>query len=158
MNKIAQHPIQTVDFIKRTKQILEQYKRIKPEVNYCNTLFINVCFSLIAICKIEMTQQLEPQFKSNFPDEIVSKDKWGISPEDISIVRDGNKNIANIVEGIRDCLDHNRFEFSPRGDADCAPIEWIKFNSNKFAAKFDFIDFKRFVKKVAECTLQHLEK
>lgn len=159
MNNITRHPAQTKDFINRTKCVIEQYRNIKiakPEINYCNTLFLNVCFSLMSICKIEMTERFNP-FVSKFPEETVSKERWGIDPTNIEIVRDSRKIVPNIVEGIRDCLDHNKFETNYGGDEGCSPIEWIKFNGDRFKATFAFEDFKMFVNKIADFTISKLE-
>lgn len=159
MNNIIRHPAQTRDFINRTKCIIEQYRQIKitkPEINYCNTLFLNICFSLLSICKIEMTESYNP-FISKFPEDIVSKENWGIAADDIEIIKDDLKTVPNIIKGIRDCLDHNKFETNYGDDAGCAPIKWIKFEDEaNFKATFPFEDFKQFVNIIANFTLSKL--
>ena len=68
-----------------------------------------------------MTESYNP-FISKFPEDIVSKENWGIVADDIEIVKDDLKTVPNIIKGIRDCLDHNKFETNYGGDTGCAPI------------------------------------
>lgn len=156
MSNVTRNNGQTAVFIYRTMQVIKQYNNYKDkisetDINYCNTLFLNACFSLLSICKEAMTIRKKP-FESRFPNEIVSEDQWGISPDNIERVKGNGKNVPNIVKGIRDCLDHNKFTFNNDGYGMCAPIEWIEFDSEEFKAKFKFNDFKHFVNKIAKFT------
>lgn len=138
-------------FIKNTLEALKQYEQFKEELeqSYARTLFINACIGLLFI----------PNIYDNLPDEIVSKEKWGIDANDIKVCTP-NKTIKHIVRHLRNSIGHNNFEY------DCSlyaskPIDKIlfqDFSKNKnmtFQALLKFNDFSHFAIKIANYAIEH---
>lgn len=67
-------------FIKNTLEALKQYEQFKGELeqSYARTLFINACIGLLFIPRSN-------SIYNKLPDEIVSKEKWGIDANDIKV-------------------------------------------------------------------------
>lgn len=141
-------------FVRNTLEVLRQYEHFKDELNqsYARTLFINACIGLLFIPR-------SSSIYDKLPDEIISKDKWGIDADDIKICSP-NRTIRNVMRHLRNSIGHNLFEYdSPL----CVskPIDKILFidlskNNNKtFQATLRFDDFRHFVLKIADFALKN---
>lgn len=141
-------------FIKNTLEALKQYEQFKGELeqSYARTLFINACIGLLFIPRSN-------SIYNKLPDEIVSKEKWGIDANDIKVCTK-IKTIKHIVRHLRNSIGHNHFEY------DCSlcaskPIDKIlfqDFSKNKnmtFQALLKFNDFSRFAIKIANYAIEH---
>ncbi len=141
-------------FIKNTLKVLDQYKQFKGELkqSYARTLFINVCIGLLFIPRSNSIYH-------KLPDEIVSKEKWGIEADDIKICIP-DRTIKDVVKHLRNSIGHNRFEY------DCSlyeskTIEKITFEDfdrkkRTFQAILKFEDFSNFVLKIAKFAVENM--
>lgn len=140
-------------FIRNTLEALNQYDQFKDklEQSYARTLFLNACVGLLFI-------PLSSTVYNKLPDEIVSKEKWGIDADDIKECMP-RRTVKHIVRHLRNSIAHNRFDY------DCSrgisiPIEEISFEDMEvdgnitFKAKLRFEDFNQFVLKVARFAIE----
>ena len=141
-------------FIKNTLEVLKQYEQFKGELgqSYARTLFINACIGLLFIPRSN-------SIYDKLPDEIVSKEKWGIDADDIKICTP-KRTVKQVARHLRNSIGHNCFEY------DCPlcvskPIEKISFkdlspNSQlTFQATLKFKDFSCFVLKIANSAMEN---
>ncbi len=141
-------------FIKNTLEVLKQYDQFKGELgqSYARTLFINACIGLLFIPRSN-------SIYDKLPDEIVSKEKWGIDADDIKICTP-KRTVKQVARHLRNSIGHNCFEY------DCPlcvskPIEEISFkdlspNSQlTFQATLKFKDFSCFVLKIANFAVEN---
>lgn len=145
-------------FIRSTLEALNQYDQFKDklEQSYARTLFLNACVGLLFIPRSRTVYD-------KLPDEIVSKEKWGIDASDIEECIP-NSSVQKVVRHLRNSIAHNRFDY------DCSrgisiPIEEISFEDfdvkkddkkkiRTFKAKLRFEDFNQFVLKVARFAIE----
>ena len=95
---------QEVDFINRTKLIITQYEtfQIEEKDKFEVTLYLNCLVGLLILPK--------QHWYNDLPQESISLLEWGIAPEHIYIIKDGeDKNVKNIATHIRNSISHYRF-------------------------------------------------
>ncbi len=95
---------QEVDFINRTKTIIEQYDsfQIAEKEKFEVTLLLNCLIGLLIIPQQHWFECL--------PTELVSQKAWGINPKQISKIKDGEtKNIKDVARHLRNSIAHYEF-------------------------------------------------
>ena len=156
---MSNYKIQEIDFIKRTKRIIEQYEQlvmpIVPKIEqYETTLFLNCLVGLLIIP--------EQKWFENLPETVVTEIEWGISPAIISIITDSkgiqeDKTVKNVAKHLRNSIAHNNFNVL-KADV----ITDIRFKDYKdkrktlqtFSAIISVKEITKFVQKFAEEALK----
>jgi hypothetical protein len=154
---------QDIDFIKRTKSIIEQYdEHVMPKVDkkeqFDVTLFLNCFIGLLIV-----PQQ---NWYDNIPEECISSDEWGIEPECIHSIKDkkgrneGN-NIKNVARHLRNSIAHYNFKgiSSGAGDNQIVNIEFKDFKDEThriqtFEAVIPIAALKKFTTKFIETLIK----
>jgi hypothetical protein len=140
---------QEVDFIKRTKKIIEQYEQLvmPKDERYETTLLLNCLLGLLIIP--------EQKWFNNLPSTIITETEWGIDPNLISLIKnnkgiDEDKSVANIVRHLRNSLAHNRF--TTVSGPTIREIEFKDKNNSgpTFEATLSIKSLKKFVEKFTE--------
>jgi hypothetical protein len=154
---------QNIDFIKRTKSIIEQYdKFVMPKVGkkeqFEVTLFINCFVGLLIV-----PQQ---NWFDDIPEELISSDEWGIEPECIPVIKDKSghhdeeKNIKNIARHLRNSIAHYHFKglTLEHENNQITNIEFKDFTNNKTCKTFEAIipvtALKKFINKFIDTLLK----
>ena len=123
---------QEFDFVLRTQKIIGQYNSLSIKNKYEVTLLLN-CFVGLLI----LPQQA---WYESLPDELISLQKWGISPNQIVFIKDSEtKSIKNITRHLRNSISHYRFE--------------VFSNVNKKISELKFNDYDLNEVKTFEATL-----
>lgn len=139
-----------ITFIERTLSILKQYESTKEQydISYAHTLFINCCVGLLMIPRQEVYGKL---------DDNETLSEWGINPAHIELSRD-RKSPRQLVRHLRNSIAHNGFDF--KIESISTPIESVTFtdDDHNFKATLDFVEFKDFVLRVVEETLELLSE
>jgi hypothetical protein len=146
---------QNRDFVVRTKELLEQYKKsqIPSEKKYEVTLLLNCCVGLLMLPRTECYE--------HFPDESVSEKDWGIDPENISIIEGNKKTVPEVARHIRNSVAHYRFV----ANDDSNTISSIKFedidtrnnNEKTFEATIPVNCLRTFLYKTADIITEKLK-
>lgn len=139
-----------IAFIERTLSILKQYESTKEQydISYAHTLFINCCVGLLMIPKEKVYDEL---------DDNETLSDWGINPNHIELSRD-RKSPRQLVRHLRNSIAHDGFDF--KVESVSTPIESVTFtdDDHNFKATLDFVEFKDFVLRVVEETLELLSE
>lgn len=138
-------------FIHNTLSVLRQYEIHKEifEKNYSHTLFLNTCIGLLIIPKESVLDDL--------PTIEVDENEWGINPMLITVSTRADKSIKNIARELRNAIAHNNFRYDYNED-NPIPINHISINNRdgQFCAELPFENFKKFVMKLSDKTLEIL--
>lgn len=140
-------------FIERTQKALRQYEENLKEgqQSYAHTLFINACVGFLMVAM--------DSIYDDFPMCGINKD-WGILPQEIEI-KGNDKSVRNVVSKIRNAIGHFNFSFAYGKDNESLPIKEISFQNwdNELRIKdLSFESFKKFVNKVADTTIEIINK
>lgn len=140
-------------FICNTLKALEQYQDNlhKDEQSYSHTLFINACVGFLIVVSESILDKL--------PDCEINEKDWGISPDDIKVIKDG-KSVRNVAQQMRHSIAHFNFTFD-YSETESVPIKNVRFenwNDNFETKAISFASFKKFVLKVANEALTILEE
>lgn len=140
-------------FIRNTLKALEQYQDNlnKDEQSYSHTLFINACVGFLIVVSESILDKL--------PDCEINEKDWGISPDDIKVIKDG-KSVRNVAQQMRHSIAHFNFTFD-YSETESVPIKNVRFenwNDNFETKAISFASFKKFVLKVVNEALTILEE
>ena len=140
-------------FIKNTLKALEQYQGNlnKDEQSYSHTLFINACVGFLMVVSESTLDEL--------PDCEINEKDWGISPNDIKVIKDG-KSVRNVAKQMRHSIAHFNFEYE-YSDTISLPIKHItlkNWKGNLEVNELSFLAFKTVVLRVAEEALKIIDK
>ena len=140
-------------FICNTLKALEQYQGNlnKDEQSYSHTLFINACVGFLIVVSESILDKL--------PDCEINEKDWGISPDDIKVIKDG-KSVRNVAQQMRHSIAHFNFTFD-YSETESVPIKNVRFknrNDNFETKAISFASFKKFVLKVVNEALTILEE
>lgn len=145
---------QEYDFIERTKKIIEQYSLVRETPKYEVTLLLN-CFVGLLI----LPQQ---HWYDKLPDISISVNEWGISPDDISFIKnDEKKDVKNVSRHLRNSVSHYRF-IAFKDDAN--NINQIKFedynrtNEKTFEAILSIASIKTFIYNFSDFLCRDMQK
>jgi len=139
---------QEFDFVERTKKIIEQYDSLTiPEKDKFEVTLLLNCFVGLLI----LPQQ---KWYDNLPTEIVSQKEWGIAPEHISFIKQGEeKNIKNISRHLRNSVAHYRFKAFNNSSNKISRIKFEDFeqSGNKtFEALIPLANLRQFTNKLTD--------
>lgn len=140
------------EFIKRTLELL----KLQSEVEYEDTLFVNLCIGLLIIPREAYKDRFE-QIKN----EYINYDEWGICEDNIEIIKPNNeKSIDSVVRHIRNSISHGHFHFKSEDNKNITHIflEDMLNDKKTFEATFPIGDFKEFVVKIANYALDNFAK
>ncbi|MDR0834651.1 MAG: hypothetical protein LBN93_10805 [Candidatus Symbiothrix sp.] len=148
---------QEYDFVCRTRTIIEQYDRLQidEKEKFEVTLFINCLVGLLII-----PQQ---HWYDNLPTEIISQEKWGISPNDIK--KNNKDNTVNeVARHLRNSVAH--YNFKVISDDVSKKIDKIKFEdftdktkTNKtFEETISVSNLRKFTTQLTDCMLTEMQK
>ena len=140
-------------FISNTLKALEQYQDNlgKDEQSYSHTLFINACVGFLMVVNESILDKL--------PDSEINEQDWGISPNDIKVIKDG-KSVRNVAKQMRHSIAHFNFEYD-YSDTISLPIKYItlkNWKENLEVNELSFFAFKSFVLSIAEEALKIIDK
>lgn len=113
---------QEVDFINRTKTIIEQYDnfQIAEKEKYEVTLLLNCLVGLLILPQQHWFETL--------PTELVSKKEWGIDQNHISTIKKGEtKNVKDVARHIRNSVAHYNFKVFENKSKDISSIKFEDF-------------------------------
>jgi len=132
---------QEFDFVDRTKKILKQYDELKYDEKFEDTLMLNCLVGLLIL-----PQQA---WFDLVPNELLSREKWGIPPEQISyITKDEEKTVSNTARHLRNSISHYRFEVFGDSDNKIDSIKFIDFRDKKtFEAIIQVKSLRDFIEK-----------
>ena len=136
-----------VDFVKRTRKILQDYKG-----DYKVTLLINCCVGLLIVPK--------EKWYNDLPTDTVNQKDLGIAPSDIKI--ETSPSIKKVVRHLRNSVAHYRYTFI---DSPTKKIEGIKFTDedsrigrDNFELTISVENLRRFLDKFSQSMLEKMEK
>ncbi|MBO7315308.1 MAG: hypothetical protein J6U49_06540 [Alistipes sp.] len=140
-------------FIINTLKALDQYQENlgKDEPSYSHTLFINACVGFLMVVNESIFDEL--------PDCEINEQDWGISPNDIKVIK-GGKSVCNVAKQMRHSIAHFNFEYE-YSDTISLPIKHItlkNWKENLEVNELSFFAFKTFVLRVAEEALKIIDK
>ena len=121
---------QEIDFINRTKTIIQQYDRfqIVETEKYEVTLLINCLIGLLIL-----PQQ---HWFDNLPTQEVSQKEWGINPKHISTIKKGEtKNVKNVARHLRNSIAHYNFKVFENTSNEISSIKFEDFETTNGATK-----------------------
>jgi hypothetical protein len=153
---MSQYVNQEFDFVDRTRKIIEQYDKsaIPKKDKFEVTLFLNCLIGLLIL-----PQQY---WYDDLPTEIISQKEWGISPEHISLMKQGEtKNIKDISRHLRNSISHYRFKAFENSSAEISRIQFedIDQSGNKtFEATIPLGNLRQFVIKLSESFMIKMDK
>ena len=146
---------QEIDFIKRTKIIIQQYENIhveKTEEKFEKTLFINCLLGLLIIPQQYLFDKL-PNTRINT--------NWGILESEIRFIKESNKSINDITRHLRNSISHYNFEILSNDSDEIESIKFIdKFDKNKksFEAIISIENLKIFTDKLTDFLITEINK
>ena len=147
---------QELDFIHRTKIILEQYKnfRISEKEKFEVTLFINCLVGLLIL-----PQQ---NWFDNLPTDIVSLKEWGIKEEHISvIIEEETKNVKDIARHLRNSIAHYNFTVFDNSSKEISRIKFEDFdrdNNKTFEATIPILNLRLFTTKLTDTLTKEMNQ
>lgn len=127
---MSHYKTQEIDFINRTKTIIEQYDNFKiaDKEKYEVTLLLNCLVGLLIL-----PQQ---HWFDSLPIEEISQKEWGINPNHISKIKTGEtKNIKDVSRHLRNSIAHYQFKAF---DNSSNQISSIKFKDKDQAGNITF--------------------
>lgn len=146
---------QEYDFINRTKAIIKQYDSFEKskDENYRVTLLLN--------CMVGLLILPQQEWYSRLPNDIVSIDKWGITPEWITTSND-DKTVKNVARHLRNSVAHYNFEDYQNNSTEISRIVFYDKdprNNNEltFKAIIPIENIKKFVFKLSDILLTEME-
>lgn len=152
---------QDLDFVIRTKKIIEQYLKynLENEEKFEITLFINCCVGLLVVPQQRLFDRL--------PTTLTNQNEWGISPDDIKVILkkkelSEEKSICNIARHLRNSIAHYRFKAYPDENNVIKGIHFedklIDNSTVSFNLKVSIIDLKKFVERISDLFIEEMEK
>lgn len=147
---------QEYDFVYRTKKIIEQYDNLtlSEKDKFEVTLLLNCLVGLLII-----PQQY---WYYCLPTEIISKKEWGVAPEDISFIREGEtRNIKDISRHLRNSVTHYRFKAFNNSFKKISQIKFEDFDPNggkTFEAIIPLADLRQFTNKLSDNFMTEMDK
>lgn len=126
---------QEFDFIKRTQEILHDYK---GEWNV--TLLINCCVGLLIAPR--------EQWYNNLPTEDVNLTDWGIDPRDIQ--HETKHSVKKVARHLRNSIAHNEFKAFKNYKSEIKTIKFEDYNRQN--------DRKGAINFSLEISVDHLKK
>lgn len=154
---------QELQFIERTKSLLEQYDKLEvvpnQEEKYEVTLLLNCCVGLLIL----------PQSKWHvrIPQEEISSLQWGIDPSKISICKskslvDEPKNLQNVTRHLRNSIAHHNFTILKNENEEIGSIEFKDFpprtkSTKTFELTIEIKPLKKFLLKFSEEMIRIME-
>ena len=147
---------QEIDFINRTKAIIEQYEKfqIAEKQKFEVTLFLNCLVGLLILPQQHWFDCLST--------ELVSQKEWGINPNHISSIKDGEtKNVKDIARHLRNSVAH--YEFTAF-DNSSKQISRIKFKDKDksgnltFEAIIPLPNLRQFTAKLTNTLIMEMNK
>jgi hypothetical protein len=151
---------QDLDFVKRTKTIIDQYtnSKIAKKKKFEVTLFLNCCVGLLVVPQQRLFY--------NLPATITNKREWGISPDEITVILkkigvNEDKSICNIARHLRNSITHYRFKVYPDQNNEISGIHFTDLLNDKTTTSFDLRvsinDLKTFVAKISDLFIYEIE-
>lgn len=145
---------QELDFIKRTKKIIEQYDNIhfqNSEERFEKTLFINCLVGLLIIPQQHWFNIL-PRKKIT--------ENWGIRECDIKFISNNIKTIRNIARHLRNSITHYNFKILPDKNGEIEKIKFIDINNDvkSFEAIIKIDNLKTFTYKLTDFLIEEIER
>jgi hypothetical protein len=152
---------QDLDFVKRTKEIIEQYDsfQLNTDEKYEVTLLLNCFVGLLILPQQKLFDEL--------PTTLINSRDWGISPNDIETIIDNRrnieeKNVRNIARHLRNSISHYRFTAYPASVDAIKEIEFLDYLNDKTTKSFEVtitIDNLRiFINKISSDFITTMEK
>lgn len=134
---------QELDFVCRTKKIIEQYDKLEIEngEKFEVTLFINCMVGLLIIPQQKLFDKL--------PTVVIDKANWGIDP---NVIKIGEKDICNVARHLRNSISHYNFNSFSLND-EIEGFEFTDINKQEkttFKAQIKISELKVFVEKLIE--------
>lgn len=151
---------QDLDFVKRTKDIIEQYDafQIDKKIKYEVTLLLNCLIGLLILPQQRLFNEL--------PKTVINKSEWGISTDDIWIIldrrkRNEEKNILNIARHLRNSVAHYRFQAYPEKIDDIKAITFLDYLNDgttlSFKVTIKIDDLRLFANKISDNFITKME-
>jgi hypothetical protein len=151
---MSEYENQDIDFVVRTKTILDSYNNLTCENHekFEVTLFVNCLIGLIIIPKSKLWD------KSILIEDSI--ETWGIKNSQITTIKDG-KTVSNVLYHLRNSIAHYRFKLINE-DGEIKKILFCDKNDSKatkchFEATIPIDDLKIFVNNLVEYYLSEME-
>lgn len=137
----------TIDFIKRTQEIVKTYRS-----QYEHTLFLNACVGLLIIP--------EQALYTLLPQEEISEEKWCISADHVRRIKEKVKSVQIVARHIRNAIAHNGVKFESVDTNELSHIEFTDWTDHHhttptFNMRIEIERFEKFVWKISDFALQH---
>ncbi|HML72243.1 MAG TPA: HEPN family nuclease [Macellibacteroides fermentans] len=153
---MSHYNIQEVDFIYRTKKIIEQYDRFQIEKaeKYEVTLLLNCLVGLLIL-----PQQ---HWFDSLPINLISQKEWGINPNHIIMMKNGEtKNVKDIARHLRNSISHYKFKAFENKATDISSIKFEDFDKQEnktFEAIIPILGIRQFTTKLTDIFTDEIEK
>jgi hypothetical protein len=147
------YTIQEKDFVKRTKEIIQQYDNVvvPDKERYEVTLLLNCMVGLLIL----------PQQKwlNNLPSDVITEKKWGIDSNKIDILSQQNKTVKEVARHMRNAISHFRF-FALNENREINSIWFIdhdlKTKKDTFEVTLSVANLRTFVEKLSSWHLSQV--
>lgn len=129
-----EYNVQEIDFVYRTRKIIEQYDELfkldnnKEHEKYEVTLFLNCCVGLLIIPKQDLNGLI--------PKKEINKDEHGIDPKEISFIQGNSKGFNEVTRRLRNCIAHSGFRIEGNNEQ-IKTLEYIVFTDRVPGTKDD---------------------